>query len=508
MAKNKVEVVWEDEDTGFDDLTESKGSSEEFSALLERDKEDDEFYQKGSRLTGKVSSIPTSGDVVVELDRRTSALMELGLFRENYPELGVGDEISAFFVSYQDGAIILAPSLSAAATSAEALSDAFASKTPVKGKVTGSNKGGFEVTVVGKKAFCPISQIDTKFVENQEEYLGKEFEFLITKLEGRDLVVSRRDFLRLKEKEALAKLEESWRDNPVVTGTVTEVKDFGLVIEVAGARGFCHISEIAHSRVNHPGEAYKKGERVNAVVTDLDMTSTPPKLSLSIKQAEKDPWDDVATSLNEGDTRTGSVTRLADFGAFVELAPGLEGLIHISEMSWEKRIHHPKDILAVGDSVEVRVLSVDLIKQRISLTMKHYSKDPWKDTGSDLKPGTKLEGTVTSLKGFGAFVELAPGIDGFVPLKVLQKAYGPQYRKKASPPQKIQVEVFDLDLENRKILLSIEGVDPNKDEAEDHKKDFEAYRASVQKSKEEKNSTKNQGSFGDLLKSALTTKDT
>lgn len=505
MSKNRFDVVWEDDDTGFDDFSRpSESSSEDFKTmLLEEDSSQDNYYQKGTQLTGIISKIPESGDVLIDLDKKTSALMQKSDFMTNYAGLTVGDEITAFFTGYQHGAIILEHSLSASANSGQALNSAFEAKTPVKGKVTGSNKGGFEVLVLGKKAFCPVSQIDTKFVENMDEYVGKDFLFLVTKHSSRDVVVSRRDFLKLQEKEALIKLQDNWQDNPIVEGSIAEIKDFGVIIDIAGVGGLCHISEMSHQRIGHPSEKYKVGDRVTVKVTDLDTSSDRPKLSLSIKQAEKDPWEDVSEKLSDGDTLKGSITRLADFGAFVELFPGLEGLIHISEMSWEKRIHHPKDILSVGDSVEVRVLSIDTLKQRISLTMKNYESDPWKSVGTEFKIGGEYEGLVTSLKNFGAFVELKRGVDGLIPLKTLQQAFGPKYRKEASPPKKIKVKVVAIDLDSKKILLSAGNVESHTDEVSAFDQEFKDYQTETAKNEDLQKASKATGAFGDILSDAL-----
>lgn len=500
MSKIKNEIMWEDEDTGFDELTSSSDRSSEFETLLDQESEsEDVFYQKGERLTGTITKIPTSGDVLIELDKKNSALMALDEFNAHFSNLKVGDQISAFFTSYTDGAMILEHSLSSKANSGRALEDAFNLKVPVKGKVTGKNKGGFEVSLLGKKAFCPISQIDTKFVENQDEYLTQDLEFIITKFSGRDIVVSRRELLLLKEKESLLKLESSWAENPIVEGHVSEIKDFGLMIEIAGVKGLCHISEISHQRVSHPGEKYKVGDRVKAKVIEFDNSSNRPKISLSIKQAEKDPWEDVGEFLKDGESVSGTVTRLADFGAFVDLKAGLEGLIHISEMSWEKRIHHPKDVVNIGDTVEVRILSIDPLKQRISLTMKSVESDPWNSVKEQYKINNEYEATVVSLKGFGAFADLADGVTGFIPLKTLQKHFGAQYRKEASPPKKITVKISSIDFDAKKILFSLGSI-----ESEDINTDsYKDYLANSKNQNSKSSSDTAQGGLGSILADAI-----
>lgn len=499
MADNKGGIVWEDEDSDFDFGDEQKKSADDFGAMLEEDSTEGAYYERGSQVTGVITKIPESGDVLIELDSRNSALMAKDEFTANYDGLTIGDNITAFFTNYTDGAMILEHSLTASATSGQALDSAFDQKTPVKGKVDSSNKGGFEVTVMGKKAFCPISQIDSKFVETPEEYVGKSFEFIITKYSGRDIVVSRRELLKAKERESLIKLEANWAENPIVHATVSEVKDFGLILSIDNVSGLCHISEVAHQRVGHPGEKYSVGDQVKAKVIDFDNSGDRPRISLSIKQAEKDPWDDIDTIAPEGKSIQGTITRLADFGAFVDLEGGVEGLIHISEMSWEKRVHHPRDVVSVGDRVEVRVLLVDPLKKRISLTMKSVEANPWNNL--TFTEGSEIEGTVTNLKSFGAIVELQSGVSGMLPLKTLQKAYGASYRKQASPPKTIKVTIASVDKERKQVLLGLSGIENE----EEDKFDYEAYRKEEEQ-KSAKTNEKTSGAFGALLANAIKNK--
>jgi small subunit ribosomal protein S1 len=496
MADNKGNFVWEDEDTDFDFGDDKKNQADDFGAMLADESADDTYYEKGSQVTGVITKIPEAGDVLIELDSRNSGLMAKDEFSANYEGLSVGDTLTAFFTNYTDGAMILEHSLTSSATSGQALESAFDQKIAVKGTVESSNKGGFEVIVMGKKAFCPISQIDSRFVEKPEEYIGKTFEFLVTKYSGRDVVVSRRDLLKAKERESLIKLESSWAENPIVTASVSEIKDFGLILSIDNVSGLCHISEVCHQRIGHPGERYSVGDQVKAKVIDFDNSGDRPRISLSIKQAEKDPWDNIDEVAPEGKSITGTITRLADFGAFVDLSGDVEGLIHISEMSWEKRVHHPKDVVSVGDKVEVRVLLVDPMKQRISLTMKSVEANPWNNL--DFAEGSEVEGTVTNLKSFGAIVELKAGITGLLPLKTLQKAYGASYRKQASPPKSIKTQIVSIDHERKQVLLGIGGIESEQED----QFDYEAYRKE-ESSKVAQKPEKSSGGFGDLLANAL-----
>ncbi len=488
MSIKNFEIQWEEDDTA---VNSSPILSNEFASLLANDTPANDSFDRGELVKGVIASTG-AGDLVVDLGGKTSAI----LLRDSVEEsetFELGQQISAYVVGFTDGSIILSKTMTSKMKGSEALEQAYTSKLSVKGKVIKANKGGFEIQIGSKVAFCPISQIDSKFVSNSEEYIGKEFEFLITQYSPRNIVVSRQALLRLREKEMIPALMEQIKTDPFVSGVVTELKDFGAIVNLGGPQGMIHISEVAFGRLNHPSEVLKVGDKVRVKVLAIE-DGDKPRISLSLKQAGTDPWSEVETHLKLQESYPGKVTRLADFGAFVELLPGLEGLIHVSEMSWS-RVSHPKEILSVGAQITVRVAAIDSTNRRISLTLKDAESDPWRDAESVYKVGSCHQGKVQSLKSNGAFIEVGNSIVGFIPLSQLKAAFGENYRKHASPPRELQVEVSFLDLQSRKLAFKVPGVG----ESESSDADYKEY-ISMEKTKPQE--SKSTGSFGDLLKLA------
>jgi small subunit ribosomal protein S1 len=488
MSIKNFEINWEEDDTALSNVAPL---SQEFASLLASDVPTSDSFSRGELVKGVIASTG-SGDLVVDLGGKTSAILLRDSLDDSTP-FSLGQEVSAYVVGFTDGSILLSKTMTSKMKGSEALEQAYTSKLSVKGKVLKANKGGFEIQIGSKVAFCPISQIDSKFVSQTEDYVGKEFEFLITQYSPRNIVVSRQALLRLREKELIPALVEQIKTDPFVNGVVTDLKDFGAIVDLGGPQGMIHISEMAFGRLNHPSEAVKVGDKVRVKVLAIE-EGDKPRISLSLKQAGTDPWTEVETHLKPDESYPGKVTRLADFGAFVEILPGLEGLIHISEMSW-KRVSHPKEILSVGSEITVRVTSIDGANRRLSLTLKDAESDPWRDAANLYKVGSTHEGKVQSLKSNGAFIELGEALVGFIPLSQLKAAYGESYRKHASPPRGLQVEVSFLDVDSRKIALKIPGVG----ESESSDADYKDY-ISMEKAKPEV--IKATGSFGDLLKQA------
>lgn len=504
------DIQWEDEDSGFDDkkkkaVTEKEASFEELLAS-EAGQVDEVEVRVGRQVTGTITSISQHSDtVLIALDAIRTAVMdknqivnEAGEF-----EFHVGDKITAYVVSKNEDEILLSRRMGTQKSSLEDLVMARNSQLPVKGKVTGENKGGFEVTLMGKRAFCPVSQIDSKFVSNKAEYMGKEFTFLIEKVEegGRNIVVSRSKLLKQESEAKIAELEQRLDREVILDGEVREVKDFGAFVDLGGFDGFLHVSEMSYARINRASEFLTKGDKVRVKVLRIETTADGKKrISLSMKAIQDDPWATIGSKYESGKSYAGTVTRLENFGAFVALEPGVEGLIHVSEMSWEKRIHHPNEILKVGDSVNVRIIDIKTAEQKLSLSLKNIEADPWANAEAKYASGTTFTGTVQSLKGFGAFVEIAPGVVGLVPTEILKKAYGESFKKKASPPQELNVVVRDLNLEERKILLSLPEI---KDDSDDIAAYHEYMQSQESKASVKAQAPQNRGTFGDLLAAKL-----
>ncbi|MFK7825941.1 MAG: S1 RNA-binding domain-containing protein [Oligoflexales bacterium] len=504
MTDKKFEVQWEDQDTGFDEASKehNENNSDEFQKMLANESTDDIDFEPpavGDKVIAKISYIgKDSDDIMLEIGGKSSAVIAKQDLFDEQGQLNsiVGDEVSAFVVSIIDGEIVLSNSMSHSIAKKHAVEAAYESKVPVKGKVTATQKGGYEVFIMGRKAFCPVSHIDNRFVENPEEYVGKELDFRIQKI-GRDLVVSRSLLLDEQAKTAMISLKECLSKGTSVDGKVADLKDFGAMIDLGGVTGMAHISELSFGHPSHASEVLKIGQKVKAKILNIDESGKKPRIGLSIKALLTNPWDSIEDHFKMGESYRGQVIRLADFGAFVELKEGVDGLIHLSEMSWLKRIHHPKEILKVGDQVLVRLLELNPLKKRISLSMKAIEDDPWLGVEERFQLGMELDARVVELKSFGAVVELAEGLTGTVPTFALKAAHGDSYRKKCCPPNELKVLVQEVNKGKKRITLTLQSLKGQENDADDYKQ-YLAQQDALQVGE-----SKSQGSFGDLLQASI-----
>jgi small subunit ribosomal protein S1 len=368
-----------------------------------------------------------------------------------------GDVVELYVVGSDSGGIKLSRALSGIGGLAM-LEEAKEGGLPVEGKVDSTCKGGFNVTLMQRRAFCPVSQIDNRFVEDPETYVGKTLEFLITKLEqrGRNVVVSRRALL---EREAAAATESFVAETNVgdeIEGTVTRLAPFGAFVEIMpGLDGLVHISQISHGRIGHPEEAVTVGQKVKAKITGIEPGDKGRlKISLSMKELAQDPWDTIASTFAEGDKVTGKVVRLADFGAFVEIAPGVDGLVHVSEMSYTKRVNKPSDFVSEGQQVAVKIKSIDPQSRRIGLSMKDAEGDPWMEVETKYQAGQKVQGVVEKQEQFGIFIQLEPGITGLLPKSVIARSEKPAEFEKLHSGDTVEVYVGEVKAGERKISLT------------------------------------------------------
>ncbi|MCB0188503.1 MAG: S1 RNA-binding domain-containing protein, partial [Caldilineaceae bacterium] len=367
----------------------------------------------GDLVEGEIVSIGASS-VFVSLTGSTEGVLgrEQVTDDDGNVTVSVGDRIKARVAEVEgaSGCIVLKRSVTRGAGAADELQAAFVAGIPVDGVVTAVNKGGFDVTVAGQRAFCPISQIDTHFVETPETFVGQKFTFQITKFEGGkrpNIVVSRRALLEQQNAEKAEKIRETLVEGAVVSGKVTTIKDYGAFVDIGGLEGMIHISELGHVRVGHPSEVLSVGQEITAKVLKLDAAdgSKGERIALSIRGLLASPWENAADSFVVGSKRSGTIVRLQPFGAFVELTPGVEGLVHISELGANRRINHPKEVVGVGDVVEVTVLAVDPINQRISLSMK--SPDQIAEPDADRQAIKEVN--AAAAKGLGTFADLLKG---------------------------------------------------------------------------------------------------
>jgi len=388
--------------------------TEDFEALLKQYESENAAAgqrepQLGDKIRGTVISV-TEEQLFIDLGGKSEGVMATDELRNPDGTLSaaVGDPIEAI-VTGKDattGTLLLGQQHARHLHGAAELEQAFRNQAAVEGHVSGVTKGGLEVQIAGQRAFCPASQIDLRFVENLEEFVGQRLAFRITKFEGGrrvNLVVSRRALLEAEQQMQAAETRAQLEVGAVLSGTVTAIKDYGAFVDLGGIEGMVHISEIALGRIKHPSEVLSVGQPVEVSVLRIDRTDNPKqpeKIALSIRALARDPWKDAAERYSAGARVKGKVTRLQPFGAFVEIEPGLEGLIHISELGAGRRISHPQEVITSGQDVEATVLAVDTTKRRLSLTL-----DPSKqtDAAAEAKPYSEYG---KPKEGFGTLGDL------------------------------------------------------------------------------------------------------
>lgn len=446
----------------------------EFAALMEASlAERGGEINVGDRITGPVIAI-TDTNLVVDTGTKLDGVADKSEFLDENGGLTVteGESVTLFVVSARGDEVVLSKALSGQG-GAEALRQAFENNLPVEGKVTASRKGGYDVEVLHHRAFCPISQIDLAFTEDPAVHVGQTYSFAITTFErdGKNIVVSRRKLLEQERAESELRFLESVTPGDVVPAVITRLVAFGAFAEVApGLEGLIHLSELSWSRAEKSEDVVAGGQAVTVKVLAFDRDKKGrPRISLSIKQAGPDPWDTVGDQFTAGDKVEGKVTRLADFGAFVEIAPGIEGLVHVSEMSHVRRIAKPSDVVSPGDVVTVTIKDIDLTKRRISLSLKDALGDPWASVPETFAIGATVTGTVENRQQFGIFVTLAPGITGLLPASKLRDASDPAAYEKLHTGDAITVVVSEIDTDNRKITLAPVG------EAKEPRDDWKRY---------------------------------
>ncbi|WP_029896548.1 30S ribosomal protein S1 [Desulfohalovibrio reitneri] len=429
----------------------------------------------GDRVKGTVIAVDQSS-IFVDVGAKVDAVVDREelLDESGEPSVDVGDEVELYVVDASGGVIKLSKALSGQG-GVRLLEEAKESGLPVEGKVVGTRKGGFEVKAMGRSAFVPVSQIDDRYVEDPETYVGQTLEFLVDRVEkgGRNVVLTRRPLLEREKAAAQETFVEETKPGEVVSGEVKRIADFGAFVEVApGVEGLVHISEMGWSRVEDPREVVKEGDKVEVKILDVKPGDKGRlKISLSMKQAQQDPWDTIHQHIQPGDRLSGKVTRLADFGAFVEVAPGLEGLVHVSELS-HKRVLKPDEVVSQGDTVTVAVKDVDTERRRLSLSMKDAEGDPWAGVADRYPKGAEVTGTVEKKETFGVFVELEPGITALLPNSLIAPEKKDEVAK-LTPGDELTAAIEAVKPDERKMTLTLGGKS-RQDEPKDWKKHAKA----------------------------------
>ena len=402
-------------------------------------------------------------EAVVNIGYKSDGIIPMSEFRYN-PDLKVGDTVEVFIENQEDkkGQLLLSHKKARAARSWDRVNEALDNDEIIKGYIKCRTKGGMIVDVFGIEAFLPGSQIDVKPIRDYDMFVGKTMEFKVVKInqEFKNVVVSHKALieaeLEQQKKEIIAKLEKG----QVLEGTVKNITSYGVFIDLGGVDGLIHITDLSWGRVNDPNEVVSLDEKLNVVILDFD--DEKKRIALGLKQLQPHPWDALDPDLKVGDKVKGKVVVMADYGAFVEIAPGVEGLIHVSEMSWSQHLRSAQDFLKKGDEVEAVILTLDREERKMSLGIKQLKADPWENIEEKYPVGSKHTAKVRNFTNFGVFVELEEGVDGLIHISDLS------WTKKIKHPSEftqigadIDVQVLEIDKDNRRLSLGHKQLEEN-----------------------------------------------
>ena len=418
--------------------------------------------QVGEVVEGTVVGI-TKREVIVNIGYKSEGIIPISEFRYN-PELAVGEKVEVYVESAEDkkGQLVLSHKKARQLKSWDRVNQALENDEIIKGYIKCRTKGGMIVDVFGIEAFLPGSQIDVKPIRDYDMYVDKTMEFKVVKInqEFRNVVVSHKalieEELEAQKKEIMSKLEKG----QILEGTVKNITSYGVFIDLGGVDGLIHITDLSWGRVNHPEEIVKLDQKLNVVILDFD--GAKKRIALGLKQLTPHPWEALDPNLKVGDIVTGKVVMMYDYGAFIEIAPGVEGLIHVSEMSWNQHLRSAQDFMKIGDEVKAVILTLDRAERKMSLGIKQLTPDPWEGIEERYPVGSRHTAKVRNFTNFGIFVEIADGIDGLIHISDLS------WTKKIKHPAEItqiganiDVVVLGIDKENRRLSLGHKQLEEN-----------------------------------------------
>ena len=457
---------WHQYQEGIDELDEKQ--IKEFEKLVEKnfvDTSDDNI------IHGEVIHL-TEKDVIIDINAKSEGVISKNEFRYN-PDLKIGDKVEVIVDTREDksGQLVLSHRKARVIKAWDRVNDAHDKSEVVQGYVKCRTKGGMIVDVFGIEAFLPGSQIDVKPIRDYDQYTNKNMDFKVVKInhEFKNVVVSHKALIEADIEEQKKGIISQLEKGQVLEGTVKNMTSYGVFIDLGGVDGLIHITDLSWSRINHPSEILELDQTIKVVILDFDDDKS--KIQLGLKQLTDHPWDKLGDDVKEGSKGIGKVVVIADYGAFIEIDEGIEGLVHVSEMSWSTHLRSAQDFVNVGDNIEAVVLSLDRESRKMSLGMKQLSEDPWTDITKKFPIGSKHKGSVRNFTNFGVFIELEEGIDGLIYISDLS------WTKKIKHPSeflsledKIDVIILDLDVEGRKLSL---GHKQTKDNPWDlYEKDF------------------------------------
>ena len=416
---------------------------------------------EGEVVEGEVTAI-NKREVVVTIGGKSEGVIMAPEFRYN-PDLKVGDKVEVYVESVEDkkGQLVLSHKKARATKSWDRVNEAYEKGEIVKGFVKTRTKGGMIVDVFGIEAFLPGSQIDIKPIRDYDQYVNQTIDFKIVKInpDFRNVVVSHKALLEaeqeLKRKELISKLEKG----QVLEGVVKNITNYGVFVDLGGVDGLIHITDLSWGRINHPEEIVQLDEKIKVVV--LDFNEEQKRIALGLKQLSPHPWDSLDPNIKVGDKVKGKVVLIADYGAFIEIIPGVEGLVHVSEMSWSPRLHSAQEFLKVGDEVEAQVLSIDREARKMSLGLKQLTVNPWEGIREKYPIGSQHTATVRNVTNFGVFAELEDGVEGLVHISDLSWNKIKHPSEVVAPGDTLEVQILEFDEANHKLSLGHKQLTPN-----------------------------------------------
>lgn len=453
-------------DQGDKDVPRNPGLDEEkiggdFEKLFEQFTKEQDF-KMGDVVTGTVVEVQ-SDYVLVDINYKSEGLIPINEFRivDGVRSVKPGDKVEVLIdrIENDNGMIGLSKNKADMMRAWTDISKAAENEEVIEGTVIAKVKGGLSVDI-GVTAFLPGSQIDLRPVRNMDQYIGKKYKFKVIKFNKKrgNIVLSRRALLEEERESQRAQTLDQIKEGSVVKGAVKNITDYGAFIDLGGMDGLLHITDMSWGRIKHPSEILNVGDEIDVKVLKYD--NEKERVSLGLKQLQTDPWESVKAKFAVGTKLSGKVVSLAEYGAFIELGEGVEGLIHVSEMSWTKRVKHPSQIINVGDEVHVVVLEIDTENRRISLGMKQLQTNPWVELKESYAPGTIIEGEVKSVTDFGVFIGVEEGIDGLVHISDFS------WTKRVNHPnemftkaQKVRAVVLGVDIENERFSLGIKQLE-------------------------------------------------
>ena len=454
MTKNGTQPAFAADDSSFEEMS--------FAELFEQE-ENNTVINVGEVALGTVVGMNNDA-VLIDVGDKAESYISLAEFRHEDPtrEIKIGDQFEVFIEKRKDeGGLLLSREKAIAIKVWEQIATIQEEDGTIEGRIDNRVKGGMSVDI-GVPAFLPYSQIDLRPVKDLDALIGQTFEFKILKFNRKrnNVVISRRAILENERTALREQMRTSLEEGQIIRGAITNITDYGLFIDLGGMDGLCHITDLSWGRVSHPSKLYSVGEEIEVKILKYDKNSD--RVSLGVKQLKTDPWERVPEQYAPGSRVTGKVVSITDYGVFVELEEGVEGLVHISEMSWSKKPRHPSKIVGVGEEIEVQVLKVEAETKRISLGMKQLQPNPWDVVEESYPVGAVIEGKIKNITDFGIFIGIEEGIDGLIHVSDLSWTERIKHpSEKYAKGETIQAVVLKIDKENERFSLGVKQLEPD-----------------------------------------------